>query len=108
MRKPLLIGTIALGVLMIAAGVLWLTSPQGSASSLSDFTTPHADGVPRITPAVLNSLLRGDDAPLVWEFRSAETYEAQHVPGSRLVTLDEIAGAAAGLDKGQAIVTLCT
>ena len=62
----------------------------------------------RITPAVLNSLLRGDDAPLVWEFRSAETYEAQHVPGSRLVTLDEIAGAAAGLDKGQAIVTLCT
>ena len=109
MRKPLLIGAIILGLLLIAAGVYWLAAPpSGAASSLSGVTTPHADGVARIRAAALNTLLQGDDPPLVWELRSAETYAAQHVPGSRLMTLDEIAGAAAALDKGEAIVTLCT
>ncbi len=68
--------------------------------------SPQAE-VPRISPVELQRRLGESNPPLVWEIRTADQYEKQHIPGSQLVKLGEITAMAQNLDRGQAIVTSC-
>ena len=68
---------------------------------------PAADGVKRILPEELKRRLEGANPPLVWELRSPDRYEKEHIAGSKLVKLPEVKALAEGLDRSQAIITNC-
>ncbi len=107
MRKPVVLLLVVLSVLLVGIGViLWLQdAPLQPPAAL---TTPLPSGESeRVSVQELHARLQGPQPPLVWEFRSPESYAQQHVPGSRLMSLDEIAASAAPLDRSQPIVTLC-
>lgn len=114
LQKSLLWLVVAASVLLIVAGVLLISqsAPPAAANvpvppTTQSFLTIGGDGVARIGVQELHAQLAGANPPVVWEFRSASSYEASHLPGSRLVALEEIAAAAEGLDKDLTIVTLC-
>jgi len=115
LRKPLLWALVAASVLLIVTGVLLISEPGGQPAAANppvppttqSFLTLGGDGVARISVQDLHTQLAAANPPVVWEFRSASSYTAAHLPGSRLLTLEEIPAAAEGLDKAQAIVTLC-
>lgn len=108
MRKSLLLVLIVASVLLVAAGVILMiqdappTLPQAVATPL-----PGGAGA-RINVQDLHAALQGPNPPLVWEFVSEEQFAAGHLPGARIMTFDGMAAAVEGLDKTQAIVTLCT
>jgi rhodanese-related sulfurtransferase len=60
-----------------------------------------------MSPEALRGQLATSGPPLVWDFRPTSTFAEGHIPGSRVLTLDGIPAAAANLDRGQAIVTVC-
>ena len=68
---------------------------------------PAEEGVKRILPEELQRRLDGPNPPLVWELRSPDRYEKEHIPGSKLVKLPEVTALAEGLDRSQAIITNC-
>lgn len=104
MRKPLLLLLVALSVLLIAVGAVMLA--DGARREETARQASEAE-VMRISVEELHARLQGTMPPLVWELRTPQSYAQQHVPGSRLVTLEEIDALAAGLDRKQAIVVLC-
>jgi 3-mercaptopyruvate sulfurtransferase SseA len=105
MRRPFLLALVVLSVLLVFAGaILLLQRPLEQAITA---TSTAAGEVRRITAEELRVQLATSSPPQVWDLRSAETYAQGHIPGSRLINLDEIPGAAAKLDKRQAIVALC-
>ncbi len=108
MRKIFLFGLVAISLLLIAVGASQLLNPQRPAAPAEPLGIVAADGVPRITVQDLHGRLQQPNPPLVWEFRTADTYAVEHLPGSRLVQLEQIAAFAQSLNKQQAIVTLCT
>jgi hypothetical protein len=69
--------------------------------------TPSIADVRRISVGDLHGKVQGLNPPLVWDLRAAEAYAQQHIPGARLVQISEIPTLAQGLDRKQAIVTLC-
>lgn len=107
MRRAVLMLLMLLSILLVIAGVIWLLQ-RPAEPTIAAVTPSAADRVRRITVEELRSQLAASNAPLVWEFRSPETYAQGHVLGSRLMTLDEISDAAANLDQRQAIVALCS
>jgi len=118
LQKLLLWALVAASVLLIVAGVLLISQPDGPSApavaanppaqpTTQSFLTLGGDGVARISTQDLHAQLAAANPPVVWEFRSAASYEAAHLPGSRLLTLEEIPAVAEGLDKAQFIVTLC-
>ena len=108
MRKSVLLLLIALSVVLVGMGVILIiqdTPPEPPVA----LTTPLPGGeVARISVQDLNRELQGVNPPLVWEFVSAEQYANGHIPGARLMTFEQMSATAQGLDKSQAIVTLCT
>jgi len=114
LQKPLLWVLVAASVLLIVAGILLISqsAPPAAANppvppTTQSFLTLGGDGVARISVQDLHTQLAAANPPVVWEFRAASSYEAAHLPGSRLMTLEEIPAVAQGLDKAQSIVTLC-
>jgi hypothetical protein len=88
--------------LAIAPTVAEPTVPAATAQPI-----PGVVVVKRITPADLQRRLGEPNPPLVWELRSPEAYNKQHIPGSKLVKLNEVTALAQNLDRSQAIVTNC-
>jgi len=69
---------------------------------------PVEDGVKRrILPEELKRRLEEANPPPVWELRSPDRYEKEHIPGSKLVKLPEVTALAEGLDRSPAIITNC-
>lgn len=107
MRKSFLLLLIVLSILLVGAGLILLLQDKPLQPPAA-LTTPSPSGeVARISVQDLHARLQGPNPPLVWEFRTAESFAQQHVPGSRLLSLDTLSVAAEGLDRTQAIVTLC-
>jgi hypothetical protein len=82
-----------------------IASTSAGAAAVSP-AAAQAD-VKRISPAELQARLNGPNPPLVWELRSIDSYEKQHIAGSKLVKLSEVVEAAQAMDREQAIVTNC-
>lgn len=107
MRKSFLLLLIALSVLLMGVGVILLLQDEPLQPPAALTTPLPAGEVARINVQDLHAQLQSARPPLVWEFRSAESYAQQHVPGSQLVSSDGIEASARGLDRTQPIVTLC-
>ena len=112
LRRVLLWVLVVASVLLVAAGVFLLSRIPVSTTVSVPTTTPtgelnFGDGVPRMSVQALSAQLQEANPPQVWEFRSPASYAEAHVPGSRLLALEEVEAAAQGLDRTQPIVTLC-
>ena len=109
MRKQSLWALIAAGALLVNAGILLLTQSAPPTAANAVEATPAETGgeVPRVTVQDLHAQLQSENPPLVWELRTPESYAQAHVPGSRLLTLNDIEAAAQGLDRNQPIAMLC-
>jgi hypothetical protein len=112
-KNALLVAILVIAsVAVIAIGVLQLaptpgaSAPDGSQQAALGPTPSIAD-VRRISVSDLHAKLQGPNPPLVWDLRSIENYTQQHIPGARLVLLSELPELARGIDRKQAIVTLC-
>ncbi len=107
MRKSFLLVLIALSVLLVGVGVILLLRGEPLQPPAALTTPLPAGEVARISVQELHARLQAAQPPLVWEFRSAESYAQQHVPGSRWMSFDAIEAGVVGLDRAQPIVTLC-
>ena len=109
------VAAIAFGVLQLAptASAPAAVAPGTGATAIgggqqaASGPTPAIADVRRISVGELHGKLQGANPPVVWDFRSAESYAQQHIPGARLVQITEIPALAQGLDRNKAIVTLC-
>jgi 3-mercaptopyruvate sulfurtransferase SseA len=99
------VAAIAIGVLQLAPAAVGPTT-NGSRQAAPG-STPSVADVRRISVSDLHANLQGPNPPLLWDLRSAESYAQQHIPGARLVQISEIPMLAQGMDRKQAIVTLC-
>ena len=112
-KNALLVAILVIASLVaIAIGVLQLAPATGAPATggsqqAAPSPTPSIAEVGRISVGDLYAQLQGPNPPLVWDLRSAESYAQQHIPGARLVQISEIPTSAQGLDRKQAIVTLC-
>lgn len=105
-RRFLLIMILLTLLLAVAAGVLaFQRASQPSAAPAPDAAALNA--VPRVTVEQLRNNLASSSPPLVLDLRPAPDFATGHIAGSRVLTLDGIPAAAANLDKGRAIVTVC-
>jgi hypothetical protein len=104
------VAAIAIGVLQLAPAAV-TPAPAAPAAGGNQQTapgpTPAIADVRRIGVGDLHGKLQGSNPPLVWDLRSAEAYAQQHIPRARLVQISEIPTLVQGLDRKQAIVTLC-
>ncbi len=104
------VAAIAIGVLQLAptASAPAAVAPaSGGSQQVASGPTPAITDVPRISVGELHGKLQRPNPPLVWDIRSAEAYAQGHIPGARLVQFSELPTLVQGLDRKQAIVTLC-
>ena len=69
--------------------------------------TPYPDGVPRITIAQLETLIKEGKAFIV-DVRTQDVYDAGHIPGSKLIPAGDIANHLKELPRDKTIVTYCS
>ncbi|MCX6030548.1 MAG: hypothetical protein NT169_14775 [Chloroflexi bacterium] len=110
MRRALPFVLLAASLVLIGVGVVQLVQTRTAAPAaprVTVATQAPTDDVRRISVQELSNRLQGPNPPLVWDFRTADSYVQGHLPNSRLVQLEEIATLAKTLDRKQPIVTLC-
>jgi rhodanese-related sulfurtransferase len=73
----------------------------------STTTTVSADGAPRITPTELATLIKAGKAYII-DVRNQASYDAGHIPGSRMIPLSEVSNHVNELPRDKTIVTYCT
>lgn len=74
--------------------------PRGSSSV-------QGDGIPRITPAEVQDLVRRRRAIIV-DVRSLEAYRDRHIKGSISIPVDQIEARLKELPRGKTIATYCS
>jgi hypothetical protein len=102
---------IGIGVLQLAPAAsapAAVATVSGGGQQVASGPTPSIADVRRISVGELHGKLQGPNPPLVWDIRSAEAYAQGHIPGARLVQFSELPTLSQGLDRKQAIVTLCS
>ena len=79
-------------------------------STAAGLFVPHDTGVPLVTPAGLDALLRGPAPPVVLDVRSRASYVADdaQIPGSIRVPADQIADWAVGQPRERSVIAYCT
>jgi len=104
------VAAIAFGVLQLvptSSAPAAVAPASGGGQQVASDPTPSIADVRRISVGELHGKLQRPNPPLVWDFRSAEAYAQGHIPGARLVQFSELPTLTQGLDRKQAIVTLC-
>lgn len=74
--------------------------------ALSVFAGAQGDGVRRISPAQLRTAVLSGRAVIV-DVRGADSYNAGHIKGARLIPLNEIEARVGELPRNKMIVTYC-
>ena len=82
-----------------------LTPPQGANQPQTE--TTYADGARRITIADANKLMKSGQA-FVIDVRNQASYDAGHIPGSRLIPSGEILNHLNELPRDKTIITYCS
>jgi len=111
-----LMRNILIVILMITVGGLILTAcnsaEQKNKSIASGPATPStpavpSDGVRRITPTELQTMLANNQA-IVLDVRTADAYNTAHVRGARLIPEAEVVNHISEFPKDKLIVTYCS
>jgi predicted sulfurtransferase len=106
---------LALMLMMIIGGVILTAcnSAEQKNRSIVSGAKPaaapvvNADGVRRITPVELQSMLANNEA-IVLDVRNAEAYNTAHVRGARLIPEAEVVNHISEYPKDKLIVTYCS
>ena len=69
--------------------------------------TPYPDGARRVTIEELKALIKEGKAFVV-DVRTQESYDAGHIPGSKLIPTAEIVNRMKELPRDKTIVTYCS
>lgn len=69
--------------------------------------TPYSDGVRRVTIEELEALTKEGKAVVV-DVRSEDAYNAGHIPGAKLIPLDDIGTRFKELPREKLIITYCS
>ena len=76
-------------------------------SNSSSSPEAYSDGVRRITPAELETLIKEGKAYVV-DVRSQDSFDMGHIPGSKLIPAGEILKHVNELPRDKTIVTYCS
>lgn len=68
---------------------------------------PHADGVRRVTIAELDELMKAEKVFVV-DVRDRDSYNAGHIPGSKVVPVAEVQDRLDEFPRDKMIVTYCS
>src|ERR1043166_5538402 len=99
---------LALAVLLTACSQIHSKSnSQNSNTPPTAASTPSADGARRVTIAELESMMK-DGKAFVVDVRSQDSFNAGHIPGSRLIPSGEILNHIKELPTDKLIVTYCS
>jgi 3-mercaptopyruvate sulfurtransferase SseA len=103
-----------LTVALLAAATLWSCNAvdskvhsQKAANSSPSPDITYADGARRITIDELETMIKNGEAFIV-DVRNQASYDAGHIPGSRLIPSAEILNHLSELPKDKTIVTYCS
>jgi 3-mercaptopyruvate sulfurtransferase SseA len=104
--------TYSILVLLLA---LFLTACNGAGGSAATQTqskpvnlgTPYPDGARRITIDDLETLMKAGQVFVV-DVRMQDSFDAGHIPGSKLIPSTEIADRVKELPRDKIIVTYCS
>ena len=107
MRQWFMLALVLLTLLLVAAGTLLVLQSQAQPPATASVSPAELAAVRRVPVEELHGQLAASNPPLVWDFRPESTFAEGHIPGARVLTLDMIPDAAAGLEKGVPIVTVC-
>ena len=105
--------TYSIGFLLLAFLVTACNSADSKVSTQSQqqkptiAATPYPDGAKRVTIEELEALTKEGKAFIV-DVRSEDAYNAGHIPGAKLIPLDEIANRFKELPREKLIVTYCS
>ena len=103
-----LISFLAFGVLTVAILTACNSAEWKNAKELPASSAPTpGDGVRRVTVAELKNLIDRNEV-LVIDVRNQVSYDAGHIPGSRLIPEVEVKNHAAGMPKDKLVVTYCS
>ncbi|HEX6285384.1 MAG TPA: rhodanese-like domain-containing protein [Pyrinomonadaceae bacterium] len=100
-------GFLLLAILLAAcndAGTKMASQPQ---SKPANTATPYPDGVRRVTIDELEALTKEGKAFVV-DVRSEDAYNAGHIPGAKLIPLDDIGTRFKELPREKLIITYCS
>jgi 3-mercaptopyruvate sulfurtransferase SseA len=78
----------------------------GSPQSQGQIDTAYADGIPRITIREFESLKAGD--VFVVDVRNQAAFDQGHIPGAKLIPVNEVATRIGEFPKDKKIVTYCS
>lgn len=99
---------LALAVLLTACSLIRSDNQaQNSNNAPTVTSTPYADGARRVTIAELETMMK-DGKAFVVDVRSQDSFNAGHIPGSRLIPSGEILSHVNELPKDKLIVTYCS
>jgi len=107
MRRWFVLALVLLTLLLVAAGVVFFRQQRTQQARIPADSPQALGAVPRVTIEALRGQLNTSTPPLVWDIRTTSSFAEGHIPGSRVLTLEGIPDAAAGLDKALPIVTVC-
>ena len=82
------------------------TAAQKNPSQVGADTT-YADGARRVTTSELQELMKNNEAFVV-DVRNQASFDAGHIPGSKLIPSSEILNHVNELPKDKLIVTYCS
>lgn len=102
LRKSLARSVGALALALFVAAALW---PLGVTRGL---VALRFWGDPRVTAAALAAALGGADPPTVVDVRGANEFAVSHLRGAVLAPLDRLEATLAGVDRGRAVVAVCS
>ena len=100
---------IAVLVIVAAAVLISLTAVNRGRQQKTQLApeTTYADGARRITIDELDALMKNNEAVVV-DVRNQASYDAGHIPGSRLIPAGEIQNHINELPRDKMIVTYCS
>ena len=108
MRRKFLYSAMILAALSILAACNATdNSVARHAAPASTPETTYPDGVRRITPAQLETLINEGKAYIV-DVRSQDAFDLGHIPGSHLIPAGEVLNRFNELPRDKTIVTYCT
>jgi len=110
MVNPVMLAIAGVALLAVALGIVVLGSddsqPSSSTDNAANGAIPFPD-VPRVSLA--DAKARYDDETAIFvDVRSAQEYEAAHIPGALSLSLTELQTSAAGLPSDALIYLYCT
>ena len=82
-------------------------TPIGQTGKSPQVSTTYADGAPRITIVELQQKIKNKEVFIV-DVRDQASYDAGHLPGSKLIPANQILNHLNELPKDKLIVTYCS